>query len=76
MEPTEPRQPLRAGAQHQVIGVAQDDVGTERVDIAGLHAFDGTGRADRHERGRADLATWRLYGAGTSQAVGERQFEC
>jgi hypothetical protein len=55
VQPAQPRDALGAGAQHQVIGVAEDDVGARRAHVLRLDRLDGGGGADRHEGGRADL---------------------
>ena len=47
------RDALGARPQHQVIGVAEQDVGAGRAHGRGVHALDGRLRADRHEGGRA-----------------------
>ena len=56
MQSAEPGDPLRAGAQHQVVGVAEDDVRTRCTDAFRLHALHRRRGADRHEGGRADIA--------------------
>jgi hypothetical protein len=70
VQPAEPRHPLGAGAEHQVIGVAKDDVGAGRAHALGLDRLDGGGGADRHEGGRADLAA--LHGDGAECGRGRR----
>ena len=50
------RDALGARPQHQVIGVAEQDVGAGRAHGRGVHALDGRLRADRHEGGRAHRA--------------------
>ena len=45
---------LGAGAQHQVIGVAEHDVGAGRLHLVEVERLDGGRGADRHERRRAD----------------------
>jgi hypothetical protein len=59
VQPPEPRDPLGRGAQHQVVGVAQKDVGAGRPHAFGQHRLDRSGRAHRHEGGRAHLAARR-----------------
>jgi hypothetical protein len=56
VQAAESRDALGARAQHEVIGVAQDDVGSERLDLIGIHRLDSGGGADRHEGGGADHA--------------------
>ena len=55
VQAAERRDPLGAGPQHQVIGVAEDDVGAERRAPGRGHRLDRAGGADRHEGGRADV---------------------
>ena len=45
---------LRPGPEHQVIGVAEDDVGAGRAHVRGLHRLDRRRGPHRHERRRAD----------------------
>ena len=40
---------LGAGPQHQVIGVAEHDLGAGRAHVVVMHALDRGLRADRHE---------------------------
>jgi len=69
MEPAEPRHALGARAEHQMVGVAQDDVGAEGLDLVHRDCLDRAGRADRHEGGRADLAAGGLKHAGAGAAI-------
>ena len=73
MQATKPRHALRARAEHQVIRVAEDDVGAGRAHVLRLHRLDRRGRADRHEGGRADLAALHGDRAGARFAVGLRR---
>ena len=59
MQATEPRDALRAGPQHQVIGIAEQDVGAGFLHLLGIERLHRRHRADRHERGRADDAARR-----------------
>jgi queuine tRNA-ribosyltransferase len=61
---------LGAGAQHEVIGVAEDDVRAARAHVLRLHRLDGRGGADGHEDGRADLAALHRDRAEPRLAVG------
>ncbi|KIU01498.1 hypothetical protein QU38_01310, partial [Staphylococcus aureus] len=70
VQPTKASDALGAGAQHQVIGVAEDDVGTRGADIGGLHRPDGGGGAGRPGGGRAGLAPLRRGGAKGRPARG------
>ena len=47
---------FRAGPQHQVIGIAENDIGAQLAHLIEIHGLDGADRADRHEGGRADDA--------------------
>ena len=60
---------LRAGRQHQMVGVGENDVGAERPDRLGMHRLDRRRRADRHEGGRADVAARRRDLAEPGRAV-------
>jgi hypothetical protein len=44
------------GPQMEMIGIAQDDLGTGSPDVRGAEPPDDTVSADRHERGGLDLA--------------------
>ena len=54
VQPAEPRHPLGPRPQHQMIGVAEQDVGAGGADALGQHRLDRAGGADRHEGGGAD----------------------
>ena len=54
VQPAEPRDPFRAGAQHQVVGVAQHQPGAGRAHRVGGHRLHRAGGADRHEHRRLD----------------------
>ena len=47
---------LGCGTQHQMIGIAQQNISTRRTDIFGQHGFHSRGRAHWHESGRANVA--------------------
>jgi hypothetical protein len=74
VQPAEPRDALGAGAEHQVVGVAEDHVGPAGADVLRLHRLDGGGGADRHERRRADLAAAHADRAGAGGAVAGRRW--
>ena len=63
------------GPQHQVIGVAEQDIGARSADIVMVHALDRRLRADRHESGRAHHAVRGRYLAGARGAIGGDQAE-
>ncbi len=75
VQPAQPGDALGPRAQHQVIGVAKDDVGTRRAHIAGLHRLHGGGGADRHEGGGANVAALHGDHAGARAAVGRGDLE-
>src|SRR3546814_16973905 len=50
------RHPLGTRAQHQVIGVAKNDLGAAGGDLLGRQPLHGAGGAHRHEGGRVDDA--------------------
>ena len=52
VQPAAARDEIVAGPQIQVIGVAEQDLGAERFEIAMRDALHGALRADRHERRR------------------------
>ena len=69
VQAAEPRDPLGAGAEHEVIGVAEDDVGAGRAHVGRLHRLHRRRGADRHEGRRADLAAPHRDRAGAGAAV-------
>jgi len=56
VEATHGLQRLEAGAQIEVVGVPENDVGVGRLDIGRREPLHGTHRADGHERGGAQGA--------------------
>ena len=82
VQPAKLGDPLRAGAQHQVIRIAEDDVGAGLAHLFHVKALHRAGGADRHEGWRADLAARHRDAAGTGRAVarldgeGEVFFHC
>jgi hypothetical protein len=69
VQPAEPRDALGAGAEHQVIGVAEDQPRTGRADGVRRHRLDGPSGADRHERGGRHLAMRGMQHARAGGAV-------
>ena len=72
-EPVQPAKlcdAFRAGPQHQMIGVAEDDVRAARAHLLRPHRLDRRRRSDRHERRRPDLAALHGDDAGASGTVG------
>ena len=55
MQSAQPRHPLRRRSQHQVIGIAKDDISTNAANISRLHRLDRRGGANGHERRRGDV---------------------
>ena len=70
VQPAQPLHPLGARAQHQVIGVAQQDVGPRLGHLIDRQGLDRGRRAHGHEGGCADIAARRLQHAGARGAVG------
>ncbi|MNV31385.1 hypothetical protein D3C71_1226890 [compost metagenome] len=56
MQAAEARDTFGTGAQHQVIGIAENDIGSGILDLIEIHRLDGADGADGHEGGRADRA--------------------
>ena len=54
MQAAAPRDQIVAGPQIEMIGVAQQDLGAERLELAVRDALHRALRADRHERRRLD----------------------
>ena len=70
MEPAEAINPLGCRAQHQMICIAQQNIGTRGSDTFRHHRLDGRGSAHRHESRRANIAPRRGYLATAGFAVG------
>ena len=60
---------VRARAEVQVVGVAEDDLRAELPQLARLHRLDGRLGADRHEAGRLDHAVRRHQTSGAGGSV-------
>ena len=69
VQPTEPGDPLRTRPQHQMIGVAEHDIGAGRRNAFRQHCLDGAGGSNRHESRRADGAARRMDDAAPRSAV-------
>ena len=54
VQPAERRHPLRAGPEHQMIGIAKQDIRAARPHPLGLHRLDRRRCPDRHECRCAD----------------------
>ena len=69
METPEIRDPVGAGTQHQMVGVAKDALGPGRADGIGGHRFDRCGGADRHKRGGFDRTVGSLKQTGPGSPI-------
>ncbi|MNV85483.1 hypothetical protein D3C71_1794470 [compost metagenome] len=56
MQAAKPCHAFRAGPQHQVIGIAENDIGPELAHLIEIHGLDSTDSANRHEGRCADDA--------------------
>ena len=70
VKPAEFRNLLGTRTEHEVIGIAQDDVGARRLDLVEIETLHGAHGAHRHEGGRADVAMPRLNRTKAGLAVG------
>ena len=70
MQSTKPRNPLGTGAQHQVIGIAEQNIRARRRHLFGQHAFHRRRRAHGHKRGCADSAMRGVDHPGAGMLVG------
>ena len=76
MQAAEPSDPFGSGVEHQMIGVAEHDVGAERLDLMAVHRLDRAGRADGHEGRRADFAARADDLAVPRRSVAGKNVEC
>ncbi len=60
---------LRAGPEHQMVGIGEQDVGAGSRHVLGEHGLDRGAGADRHEGWRAHDPARRHDGAGPRAAV-------
>jgi hypothetical protein len=70
-----PRDHLVTGSEEQVVGVAQNDLGAERFEIAMQHGLDAALRTDRHERRRLHHAMRCMELAAAGRPIGAVQNE-
>ena len=70
VESATPRHQLVARAQHQVIGVAENDAGTDVIQIAWCQCFNSALGPDRHEHRRLDRAVSGVENPAASGAIG------
>ncbi len=75
VQPAQPLDPLRARPQHQVIGVAEHDLGARSPHRVGRHRLDRRRGADRHEGRRLDGAVGGVQPAAPRRAVGGERLE-
>jgi hypothetical protein len=75
VEPAERGDHVVAGAEVQVVGVAEDDLGADRAQFVRVEALDGAFRADGHEGGGSHVAVPGPEHAGTGCAVGGDDLE-
>lgn len=54
VQPAKPGDPFGARAQHQVIGIAQNDIGAQIAHLVEIHRLDRADGTDRHEGRRTD----------------------
>ena len=75
LQTTQGRHLLRAGAQHQMVSVAQHNIGAQLAHLVGIHRLHRRRRADRHESRGANSAPRRLNRAVARRAVIVQQGE-
>ena len=75
MEAAEITHDVGAGAQQQVVGIAEHDLRAGGVEVLGRERLDGRLRADRHEDGCIDDAMGGRETAAAGGAVRRRQLE-
>ena len=75
VQSAELRNPFGARPQHEVIGIGEHDVGSERAHFVGAHRLDGGLGPDRHEGGRAHHAVRGLDLAEPRAPVGFLQLK-
>src|ERR1700676_4770068 len=75
LQAAEGSDPLGARPQHQMIGVAEHDIGAGIAHLAPMHALHGASGADRHEGRRSHHAMRRGQFARARAAVGRDQIE-
>jgi hypothetical protein len=73
MQAAKSRYALGCGAQHQVIGVAEDDIGASIAHLVKKHSLDRAGGAHRHEGGSADFTTRGVNASKACVAAGLEQ---
>ena len=75
MEPAQPGDKLRAGAQGEMVGVGQDDLGAHGGEIGGVERLDRGLGPHRHEGGRVHRAVRGLQEAKARLSTGLRRVD-
>ena len=75
MQTAEPANPLVAGAQHQMKGIAQQHLGADVLDVARRHAFHRPVGAARHEHRRLNRPPGRLQNSSPGLTAFSFDFE-
>ncbi|KFJ35179.1 hypothetical protein DK59_2715 [Brucella abortus bv. 4 str. 292] len=75
VQAAKPGHALGTGAQHQVIGIAKNDIGAKLFHLVHIHRLHGASRADRHEGGRAHHAARHGNLTLTSRAITRENLE-
>src|SRR5690606_4788151 len=75
MQAAKSSNPFSTRPQHQVIGVAENDVASKRAHLVKIHRLDSAAGAHRHEGRRADCAAWHRNLAAPGIAIGRKQAE-
>jgi hypothetical protein len=70
VEPAAPRDQVGTGPQIEMVGVAQQDRGADRFEVAVGQAFHRALRTDRHERRRLHLAMRGRHTPAARAAIG------
>ena len=70
VQATQTLDPFGAGAQHKVIGIAEQDIRARRRHTVGQHGLDGRRRAHGHESRRADFPARGRDAASARKPVG------
>ncbi|MNT34611.1 hypothetical protein D3C72_1706050 [compost metagenome] len=68
MQPAQACHPLGARPQHQVIGIAEQDICASLPHLVRIHGLDCARRAHRHEGRRLDIAARRVDAAAPRHA--------
>ena len=76
MQTAQPRHPLGPRTQHQVVGIAENNVRARLADGFGLHRLDCRRGPDRHECRRADRAALHCDAASARGTIGSVDVEC